>query len=140
MLNGTDLCEGSSTRIMEFKDGSASSTTIDFVFVSESLMPNVTGMTVVADRMGSDHCMTTLHIAGLDPAPGPSVELREAWRFENIPHFKEKEKYKDTVESFQAVFRGWLSGVSSAISALEGDGGGTSPTSSRGASKCSWTR
>ena len=110
MLNGTDLCEGSSTRIMEFKDGTATSTTIDFVMVSESLMPNVCGMVVVADRMGSDHCMTTLKVEGLQPAPGPTPELREAWRMENIPHHK-AEGYEGLVESFQSVFRGWMGSV-----------------------------
>jgi len=106
VLNGTDLCEGNSTRIMEFKDGTATSTTIDFVMVSESLMPNVCGMVVVADRMGSDHCMTTLKVEGLQPAPGPTPELREAWRMENIPHHK-AEGYEGLVKSFQSVFRGW---------------------------------
>jgi len=122
VLNGTDLCEGNSTRIMEFQDGSATSTTIDFVMVSESLMPNVSGMMVVADRMGSDHCMTTLKLVGLQPAPGPIPELREAWRVENIPHHKDA-SYEVMVQSFQSVFRGWLGGVRSAIDALEGGDG-----------------
>jgi len=135
VLNGPDLCEGNSTRIMEFKDGTATSTTIDFVMVSESLMPNVCGMVVVADRMGSDHCMTTLKVEGLQPAPGPTPELREAWRMENIPHHK-AEGYEGLVESFQSVFRGWL--AASAPTALLGLV--NLQTSWRKASRCIWTR
>ena len=54
ILNGTDMCDGGHTRMEERADGSYIATTIDFAMVSASLLPYVTGMTVIADRMGPD--------------------------------------------------------------------------------------
>jgi len=123
VLNGTDVCVGKHTRVMERSDGSATATTIDYIMVSKSLMPHVGCMQVVADRMGSDHCMLTLQLVGLCAAPCAAAELREVWRMENIPHYKDA-AHSEMVRAFQEAFRGWSTSVSSMVAALEsGDGG-----------------
>ena len=55
MLNGTPTCTGYATRVVERTDGTQTSTTIDYILVSQSLLPHVRSMTIVDDRMGSDH-------------------------------------------------------------------------------------
>jgi hypothetical protein len=120
VLNGTDLCDGGHTRVMERSDGTATATTIDFIMVSKSLMPHVTGMSVVADRMGSDHCMLVLHLVGLRPSPGAKAKLREVWRVEDIPHYKDAE-YRTMVDAYQTAFRDWRDSMKATVDALEAD-------------------
>jgi hypothetical protein len=116
ILNGTDLCTGGHTRVAEQVDGTCVSTTIDFVMVGKPLLPHVAGMKVIEDRMGSDHHMLVLRLIGLHPAPGVKPELREAWRMEDIPHYKELE-YKDVVRAYQQAFYTWHNNTKAAIEA-----------------------
>ena len=120
ILNGTDLCDGGHTRVMEKTDGSATSTTIDFIMVSKSLIPHVAGMSVVGDRMGSDHCMLVLNLAGLRPTAGAKVKLREVWKVEGIPHHKDPH-YQDMVLAYQKAFRVWYDSTKTAIAAADDD-------------------
>ena len=106
VLNGTDLCTGGHTREVEHEDGTSTATTIDFVMVSQSILPHVAGLTVLEDRMGSDHHMLVLELLGLQPKAAAKAELREVWRVENIPHYKDP-RYKDLVKAYQTAFRGW---------------------------------
>ena len=118
ILNGTDMCTGVHTRVAEQADGTCISTTIDYIMVGKSLLPHVVGMKVVEDRMGSDHHMLTLKLVGLRPTPGVKPELREAWRMEDIPHYKDPE-YKEIVRAYQQAFRVWHNNTKSAIEACQ---------------------
>ena len=121
ILNGTDMCDGGHTRIQEEKNGSVVATTIDFVMVSNSLLPHVVGMTVVPDRMGSDHCMLVLRLVGLTPAPGAKVKLREIWRVNEMPHYKHPD-HKVMVAVYQEAFRAWGRSVRAVIASMEQGG------------------
>ena len=92
-------------------DDGSSETTIDFIMVSETLMPFVTGMTVLEDRMGSDHRMLQLDLRGLATAQGTGAQLREVWRIENIPHYKSKAEYNSMVQAYQKAFGVWFASV-----------------------------
>ena len=117
VLNGTDMCDGGHTRVME-SDGGCTATTIDFVMVSRALLPHVAGMTVVGDRMGSDHCMLVLRLVGLRPAAGAKTKLREVWRVEDIPNYRDP-NHKEMVRVYQQAFQEWHRTIKAAINDIE---------------------
>jgi hypothetical protein len=116
VLNGTDICTGGHTRVGE--DGTE--TTIDFVMVSSALMPHVVGMSVLKDRMGSDHRLIVLKLRGLVNVARAETKPREVWRMENIPHYKSKEQYENMVSAFQEAFREWHASVKAHLASPAG--------------------
>ena len=116
VLNGTDICTGGHTRVGE--DGTE--TTIDFVMVSSSLMPHVAGMSVLKDRMGSDHRLIVLKLRGLVHVARAETKPRGVWRMENILHYKSKEQYENMVGAFQEAFREWHASVKAHLASPAG--------------------
>jgi hypothetical protein len=118
ILNGTDICDGGHTRVMEGAGGCTTATTIDFMMVSRALLPHVTDMTVINDRMSSDHHMLVLRLRGLRTSPGAGVKLRSVWRVEDIPHYKDPD-YKAVVCAYQEAFRAWHRSTKATMASLE---------------------
>jgi len=121
ILNGTQMCEGGHTRVVENGNGDSTSTTIDFAMISKTLMPHVVGLKVIDDRMGSDHHMLVLRLRGLGLAPGPKAKLREVWRTEDIPHYKDEE-YGQIVLAYQQAFCEWHESTVAAVAEYEAGG------------------
>ena len=85
LINGTSTCIGSTTRSEERIDGTTSSSTIDYILVSDSLLPLVKSMVVFDDRLGSDHHPILLKIRNLVPSSRAKPRKHRVWRVENIP-------------------------------------------------------
>ena len=83
-VNHMSVCKGSHTRVVDHEDGSRTSTTIDYVFVSDSLLGRVKEMTI-GERMGSDHKIIKLIIEKVSADVASKNEIREVWRTENLP-------------------------------------------------------
>ena len=119
ILNGTPTCRGTTTRTVEHTDGTCTKTAIDYVMVSQSLLPHVSEMTILNDRMGSDHHPIVLKLSNLCFTPAPGSSLRKVWRVEKIPHFKDKVKHDLFVGSFAAAFDNWVEETKSQLEALQ---------------------
>ena len=119
MLNGTPTCRGSITRIIERVDGTCTSTAIDYVLVSQSLLPHVISMNIMDDRMGSDHHPIVVSLSNLSPTRGPDHVPRKVWRIENIPHHKDNPKHQAFVAEFANVFDNWIEGTKNLLGALQ---------------------
>jgi len=117
MVNGTTTCKGVITRVAE--TANSSDTAIDYVFVSEGLLPHVESMLILSDRMGSDHHPALVRLRNLRPTPGAGPGMREVWRTDKIPHYKDKDKLRTFVEAYQSAFSAWTSDTSTQIHALK---------------------
>ena len=119
ILNGTPTCRGTTTRTVEHTDGTCTKTAIDYVMVSQSLLPHVSEMTILGYRMGSDHHPIVLKLSNLCFTPAPGSSLRKVWRVEKIPHFKDKVKHDLFVGSFAPAFDNWVEETKSQLEALQ---------------------
>jgi hypothetical protein len=107
MLNGTPTCKGSITRTEYEASGKCTSTAIDYVFVSQSLLPHVESMSILDDRMASDHHPILVKLRNLRPSPGPESSCRKVWRIEKIPHYKDEEKHNAFMACYATAFDVW---------------------------------
>ena len=119
MLNGTPTCTGSITRTEHEVSGKCTSTAIDYVFVSQSLLPYVERLIILEDRMGSDHHPILLKLRNLRPSPGPESSLRKVWKTEKIPYYKDEGKHNAFVAGFATVFDAWADRTKSQMEALQ---------------------
>jgi hypothetical protein len=122
MINGTPTCKGSTTRTEVQANGNCTSTTIDYVLVSLSLLPHVESMDIHDDRMGSDHHAIITKLRNLRPKAAWTPPLRETWRLEKIPHYKNKDKHRAFVERFNTAFETWTDSTMSQMEALQAHG------------------
>ena len=118
VLNSTDLCNGKYTRSVEQANGKVSRTTIDYVIVSQSLLPLIEVMTIHEDRLGSDHHPIVIKIRDVNPTLGPGALTHKVWRLEKIPHYKSAE-HDAFVSSYATAFEQWSRSTSSQIEALQ---------------------
>lgn len=119
MLNGTPTCTGSTTRTEYEASGNCTSTVIDYVLVSRSLLPHVESMNILEDRMASDHHPIIVKLRNLRPSLGPGSSRREVWRTENIPHYKEEVKHEAFRDEYAAAFDAWIDRTKSQLEALQ---------------------
>ena len=107
MINGTSTCKGSTTRSEERANGVCIDTTIDYVFVSDSLLPFIESMSIEEDRLGSDHHPIIIKISNLTPSSRSKTKLHRVWRVENIPHYKDVPGNQDLINCFSVAFTDW---------------------------------
>jgi predicted secreted protein len=119
MLNGTPTCTGSITRTEHDVSGKCTSTAIDYVFVSQSLLPHVERLIILEDRIGSDHHPILLKLRNLRPSPGPESSIRKVWKTEKIPHYKDEGKHNAFVAGFATAFDAWVDRTKSQMEALQ---------------------
>ena len=108
LINGTSTCTGSTTRSMERADGSVSSSTIDYILVSDSLLSLVKSMRIFDDRMGSDHHPIVIKIRNLVPSGKTRSRLHRAWRVENIPTRENPAAHDAFLANFAAPLEHWI--------------------------------
>ena len=108
LLNGTSTCTGSTTRSEERIDGTSTSTTIDYILVSDSLLPLVKSMCILDDRLGSDHHPILLKIRNLEPRARTKPRKQRVWRVENIPSRLNPPTHDLYLASFAAPFEHWI--------------------------------
>lgn len=118
MLNGTPTCTGSITRTEYEASGNCTSTAIDYVFVSQSLLPHVESMSILDDRMASDHHPIIVKLRNLRPSPGPDSGCRKVWRTEKIPHYKDEVKHNAFRAEYAIAFDAWVDRTKSQLEAL----------------------
>ncbi len=119
MLNGTPTCTGSTTRTQYEASGNCTSTAIDYVLVSQSLLPHVESMNILDDRLASDHHPIIVKLRNLRPSPGPQSGRREVWRTEKIPHYKEEIKHNAFRAEYATAFDAWIKRTKSQLGALQ---------------------
>jgi predicted secreted protein len=119
ILNGTPTCTGSITRTEYDASGKVTSTAIDYIIASQSLLPHVERMIILEDRMGSDHHPILVKLRNLRPSPGPDSSRREVWKTEKIPHYKDKTKHTAFVAGFATAFDTWADCAKSQLEALQ---------------------
>jgi hypothetical protein len=119
MLNGTPTCTGTITRTEYEISGKCTRTAIDYVFASESLVPHVESMTILEDRMGSDHHPILVKLRNLRPSPGLESSLRKVWKTEKIPHYKDEVKHNAFVAGFATAFDAWADRTKSQMEVLQ---------------------
>jgi hypothetical protein len=117
ILNDHPECKGMFTREVTFSDGTAQQTTIDYVFVSPSLLPFVEKMEICSDKLGSDHKPILLHLRGLHPTKSNQQLRREVWRVEDIP--QDQEGLTTFASAYRIAFKSWITRTKSTIQALE---------------------
>ena len=108
LLNGTSTCTGSTTRSEERIDGTSTSSTIDYILVSDSLLPLVKSMCILDDRLGSDHHPILLKIRNLVPRSRTLPLKHRVWRVENIPSRLNPPTHDLYLASFAAPFELWI--------------------------------
>ena len=57
--------------------------------------------------MGSDHHPALVRLRNLRPTPGAGPGMREVWRTDKIPYYKDKDKLRTFVEAYQSAFSAW---------------------------------
>ena len=107
MVNGTPTCKGSTTRSEERANGDCIDTTIDYVFVSDSLLPFIESMNIEEDRLGSDHHPIIIKISNLTPSSREKTKVHRVWRVENIPHYKDVLQNQTFLNYFSVAFADW---------------------------------
>ena len=121
VANGFSQCSGQFTR-EEVVEGRPVKTTIDYVCVSSSLVGCIESLDIVEERFGSDHKPLLLRLRGLASARAAKAGLREVWRVEAIPHWKDFAERDRFVRTFQTAFREWLAGTRAYLEAQEAAG------------------
>jgi hypothetical protein len=116
MVNRMKICEGKFSRFGYTSAGTQVGTTIDYAFVSQSLVGRVKGMKL-GQTLGSDHRFVTLRLSGLAMEQTEKSSLREVWRVENLP--RTAKKVTSFVDVFQTVFSEWISSAKSQLEVLE---------------------
>jgi hypothetical protein len=116
IVNHLSLTQGTFTRIVEHEHGAQTGTTIDYMMVSESLVGRVKKL-VLGERLGSDHRVLLLHLAGMDNGQRERTKLREIWRTENIPASGIDQQ--GFVNAYQSAMRAWIDGITPKIKAME---------------------
>lgn len=120
-VNGFGQCRGNFTR-EQVVEGRSVRSTIDYVCVSSSLAGCVEGMEIADERFGSDHKPLLLSLRGITSAWAQKAALREVWRVENIPHWKDVERRDRMAGEFQKEFKEWVTTAQALIKEREAAG------------------
>ena len=116
IVNHMACCEGEYSRVVRCQDGTVTSTTIDYVCVSEGLLGRVKKMKL-GEQLGSDHRFVTLHLGGLETEKADGVDLREVWRTENLP--KNLDEIESFVETYQKSMAEWMGVTKTRLETME---------------------
>lgn len=115
MVNKMKVCEGKFSWF-GYNSDTQTGTTIDYVFVSQSLVGKIKCMKL-GQTLGSDHRFVTLRLSGLAMAEVVNPTLREVWKVENLP--RTPEETTSFVEVFQQVFEEWTESTRTQMQMLE---------------------
>jgi hypothetical protein len=114
-------CKSKLTRV-EVKSNGTQETTIDYVAVSDGILPHIIELRIEDDQMGSDHKPLILRLRDLRMRGSEPEGIREVWRLEDIPCPRKDMSF---VRACQAAFVGWAEDSRGYIEAMEAVGADT---------------